>query len=210
MKDFLISVYEYGRRVLGVTRRNIRAPKFPANPDGKILVNVGCGGTSGPGFVNIDVLKLPNIHHIHDITSLDMLGSNTVDLLYASHVLEHIPRSKLDSTLKEWRRVLKKGGKLRISVPDFDNLVMAYQESGRDISVIRDQVLGQEPPYDNHYTLWNYRRLQEMLTELSFVNIRRWDPSTVSHHDFTDRSSRLLMVGDKQILLSLNVEADKV
>jgi SAM-dependent methyltransferase len=43
--------------------------------------------------------------------------SNTLDYVYNSHCLEHIPNDTLLSTLREWYRVLKVGGHLIICVP---------------------------------------------------------------------------------------------
>ena len=43
---------------------------------------------------------------------------NTFDLVYASHVLEHIPWYKVEEVVKEWVRILKPGGVLEVWVPD--------------------------------------------------------------------------------------------
>ena len=44
---------------------------------------------------------------------------NTYDLVFASHVLEHVPWYRTDAALREARRVLKPGGHLQVFVPDF-------------------------------------------------------------------------------------------
>ncbi len=209
MKRIIIKIYEWARRRLMRLKRRFVAPQLPVNPEGKIYVNVGCGDSSGKEFINVDVLPYPNIHHIHDIADLSMFADNSVDLIYASHVVEHIPRESFNSTIKEWQRALKPGGILRISVPDFDKLIAVYEGNERDILTVRDQVLGQKPPYDNHYTLWNFAHAQKTFSDLGFAEIRRWDSATANHHDFKDRSSRQLNSGGKEIAISLNVEAVK-
>ena len=209
MKKVLIRLYEYLRRRALFMRRWFKAPVVPKNKDGKVLVNVGCGFDTGKEFINVDVLPLPHIHYVRNISDLSMFPDNSADMVYASHVLEHIPRNNIASTVKEWRRILKKGATLRLSVPDFDNLVAVYLGEGRNVETVRDNVLGQEPPYDNHYTLWNMEKMAAFLQEAGFTNMRRWSPETAQHHDFKDRSSRILKAGDKEVLLSLNVEADK-
>lgn len=45
-------------------------------------------------------------------------ADNQFDLIYASHVLEHIPWFKSQETLREWVRLLKQGGCLEVWVPD--------------------------------------------------------------------------------------------
>lgn len=200
MKNLLIKMYEWLKHRVKIIRRTFFAPPIPHNSEGKVYVNIGCGSDSAKEFINVDVLKFPNIHYVHDVTNLSMFPNSSVDLLYASHVVEHLPREKLFSTLGEWKRILKSGGILRISVPDLDNLITVYQAAGRDVSVIRDQVLGQAPPFDNHYTLWNDKQTRRIFSELGFINIRKWDPKTTNHHDFQDRSS---------YPISLNVEMEK-
>jgi SAM-dependent methyltransferase len=53
-----------------------------------------------------------------DATRLDKYADNTFDEIRSSHVLEHIPQSKTIGTIKEWYRILKPGGIVRIVVPD--------------------------------------------------------------------------------------------
>lgn len=209
MKKTLIRIYEYFKKIYKITKRTFVAPKIPQNPDGKIYINVGCGNDSGKEFTNVDVLKFPNIHHVQDITDLSNFADNTVDMVYASHVVEHLPREKFFSTLKEWKRVLKRGGIFRFGVPDFDKLIEIYHGNSNNVEIIRDQVLGQKPPYDNHYTLWNFEFAKKVMEEAGFVNTRKWDYKTADHHDFKDRSSRSIKAGDKEVFFSLNIEAEK-
>jgi len=209
LKTILIKIYEQNKRRFRLLRRLIKAPRLPVNPGGKIYLNLGCGSASDREFINIDVVGLPNIHHLHDIKDLSMFSSNSVDLIYASHVVEHLPRELLIKTLTEWNRVLKKNGILRFSVPDFDQLIKIYRGNGNDVLVIQDQVLGQKPPYDNHYTLWNFKFAERVLKESGFWPIRSWSPEKVNHHNFVDRSSRAITVDDTTVFLSLNLEALK-
>jgi len=53
-------------------------------------------------------------------------GDETIDLIYASHVLEHIWWHKTISALREAYRILKLGGRLELHVPDFDVIMDAY------------------------------------------------------------------------------------
>jgi hypothetical protein len=39
-------------------------------------------------------------------------------MVYASHVLEHLPMADAEKALNEWIRILKPGGKLRLKVPN--------------------------------------------------------------------------------------------
>lgn len=66
---------------------------------------------------------------------------NSVDSIWSSHALEHIPMAKVPPTLKEWHRVLKPGGRAIIQVPNFD-YVARYWLTGADRSWAEAMVFG--------------------------------------------------------------------
>lgn len=89
----------------------------------KVLVHIGCGEINIPEFINIDAQPLAHVHIVtDDITRLADFGDDTVDLIYMCHFLEHIKQSDIMPVLIEMKRVLTKGGILRLSAPDFDRL----------------------------------------------------------------------------------------
>jgi ubiquinone/menaquinone biosynthesis C-methylase UbiE len=61
--------------------------------------------------------------------NLSMFENNTIDLLTCSHTLEHLDNEKkLHKTLKEFKRVLNKDGKLIIIIPTADTKNKDYSE----------------------------------------------------------------------------------
>src|SRR6185437_7980748 len=87
-------------------------------------VDCGCGMSPvWPSAIGID-----NGHHFgeraagirSDATDLSMFADGSLDYVFSSHVLEHIPVSKVLPTLKEWWRVLKVGGRLVLYLPHAD------------------------------------------------------------------------------------------
>ena len=202
LKNFLLQIYWYCRRTL-------LPPKLPKNSDGKVYINLGSGGKTGSEFINVDTRVLPNIHHISDITNLHFFPDNSADMIYACHVVEHIPRSLLLSTLSEWKRVLKSGGIFRFAVPDFDALVEIYNESGKSVVAIENQLMGQDAPYHNHCSIWNRSYAEQILKKVGFISIQAWDPKSAEHHAFNDKSERIMTAGEKNIPISLNLEAIK-
>lgn len=66
-----------------------------------------------------------------------------IDLIWASHVLEHAPMAKVPVTLKEWHRVLRVGGKLIVQVPNFDH-VAKYWLTGPDRIWAEQMVFGHQ------------------------------------------------------------------
>lgn len=55
-------------------------------------------------------------------------ASDLFDLVYASHVLEHVPWYRTVDALREAHRVLRLGGVIEIHVPNFDILIQAVTE----------------------------------------------------------------------------------
>lgn len=56
------------------------------------------------------------------------LESNSVDVIYCSHVLEHLTESASDYLLFETKRIAKTGAHVRLVVPDFDLALRAFLE----------------------------------------------------------------------------------
>lgn len=63
-----------------------------------------------------------------DVTDLSVFGSRQFDFVFSSHVLEHITLGKVPGTLREWCRVVKKGGYVVLYLP----LSGLYPDPGED------------------------------------------------------------------------------
>lgn len=205
----LIALKNVFVRQLWYIKRRYIVPELPKNADGKTYINLGSGIHTSKEFINIDTLPFPWVHYVNEVQCLQMMADNTADLIYASHLAEHIPRNEVIDALQEWYRVLKPGGVLRIGVPDFDALIKIYSLSENNVHSIENQLLGQECPYDDHHTIWNYAFAEEVLKKAGFSHVRMWDPETADHHGFGDKSKRKVEVAGQLIPISLNIEAVK-
>lgn len=58
------------------------------------------------------------------------IPDRSVDVLYSSHMLEHLDKDEAGAFFKEAIRVLRPGGIIRIAVPDIKKQVTRYNESG--------------------------------------------------------------------------------
>ncbi len=75
----------------------------------------------------VDMVRRPWVNTVHDVRKLPLpLPGNTYDLVYMSHILEHIPWFQTVDFLKEIRRILKGEGTVEIWVPDLAKLVDCY------------------------------------------------------------------------------------
>jgi predicted SAM-dependent methyltransferase len=187
----------------------VARPPYPENVDGKVYLNIGCGVNTSPEFINVDAVPQEKTHVLADARKLPMFADGSVDMIYASHVIEHLPRNDVPSTLREWHRILKPRGILRFGVPDFDQLIRMYQKSGNNIDSIVNQLMGQDGEWDDHHTIWNKKYAERLLKEAGFKEVRSWDPATADHHSFTDKTSRAYDIAGETIPLSLNLEAVK-
>lgn len=140
---------------------------------GGIRLNLGGRGTVIAGFTTVDLSEL-NKDGIHsDISDLWMFETETVDEIYASHVLEHFSHTKTGDVLKEWFRVLKKGGKIWVAVPDFQRAIEIYQKYGLVPWVVNFLYGDQGYPLAYHYTGFTFATLAGQLADAGFRSIKR-------------------------------------
>ncbi|MEM9502328.1 MAG: class I SAM-dependent methyltransferase [Cyanobacteria bacterium P01_E01_bin.43] len=70
--------------------------------------------------------SLPNNIMVHNLAKGIPFKDGTADVVYHSHVLEHLDFPIAMRFLEEARRVLKPNGVLRVVVPDFEMMARAY------------------------------------------------------------------------------------
>ena len=177
-------------------------------------LNLGCGGARIDGFLNIDANLRARSDVVARVEKLK-LNSDSVDMIYSSHVLEHIPRDRSKIVLAEWHRVLKPGGKLYVCVPDLevlfkvylDNIPFYHTDKGR---YLVDKACfftygGQINKHEFHYNGYSFVTLESMLQMIGFKEIQRFDRSKLDFVEFEDIST--VKIGD--IPMSLNIVARK-
>jgi len=177
----------------------------------QLKLHLGCGEKRIEGYKNIDIRYLPSVDIVDDIKTLKSFKEKSVDVIYASHVLEHFGRWKYMSVLQRWFELLKPSGVLRIAVPDFEQIVNFYLKTG-DLKTVIAPIYGAQDYLENfHYHAWDFKSLSKDLENIGFRFIQRYDWRKTEHHHVEDFSQFYLPYMDKEngILLSLNVEAVK-
>ena len=174
-------------------------------------LHLGCGSKHIEGYVNIDIRYLPGVDEVNNVGRLRNYKNNSVDIIYASHVLEHFSRWEYQSVLKRWYDLLKTGGTLRLGVPDFGGIVEYYNKT-KDLRGVSGMLYGgQDYPENNHYWVWDFDVLSKELKEIGFTKVNKYDWRDTEHSNLDDYTQSYLPHMDKEngILLSLNIEAKK-
>jgi predicted SAM-dependent methyltransferase len=174
-------------------------------------LHLGCGKRFIPGFVHIDAVAFKHVDYVMPIDELKNIQTNSCDLIYACHVVEHFQRNQIELVLKEWHRVLKPGATIRISVPDFRALSEIYLET-ENIDLVLGPICGrQDHQFNIHYNCFDFSSMKRLLTVCGFISIHLYDWRDTEHANIDDYSQAYIPHMDKEKgkLISLNVEAIK-
>jgi predicted SAM-dependent methyltransferase len=114
--------------------------KLPIIKEKIIKLNLGCGNDKEKGFIGIDV-KDCGQEIIWDIRDGIPFPDNSVDLIWTSHMLEHLDNEETEELFREIYRVLKINGISQNVVP---------------------HVLDPTAYYFDHKTFWNEARIETL------------------------------------------------
>lgn len=181
-----------------------------------LKIHIGCYHKKIYGFVNTDIREDVHPDVVCDGLTLEPFRNNSADLIYSSHCLEHWDRANGRKALQRWYEVLKPGGILRVAVPDFEKLAAHYLFY-KDMKWISHSLNGsQKHPFDYHLAMYDEALLTEILKEIGFKDVKRYDHNKTEHFyvdDYSASYSYERHIPDrgvpKPVLISLNLEATK-
>lgn len=150
-----------------------------------IRLNIGAGDVVIPGFTAIDRKFGTEAYPLN-------YPDNSVDEIRCVHMLEHLSFKEALEAIQEWRRVLKPGGRIRLSVPDVKKVAGL---AGQDPRWAFYLMGGQIDANDFHKSAYDEERLSAYLDKYDFENIRHWIGDTSDLSSFHE--------------ISLNLEATK-
>jgi len=183
-----------------------------------IQLNVGCWTRNfGDEWIHIDQCDQDHIDIKDDIRNLNKHFENgTVDLIYASHVIEYFDRQEVALLLESWVPLLKPGGILRVAVPDFANMVTLYRDRGYPLERFLGPLYGRMDKDSSgdkiyHKTVYDEYHLMTLLSDAGLNNVKKWDWRKVDHGKFNDFSQAHLPHKDTEngISVSLNMQGTR-
>ena len=107
-------------------------------------LDVGCGLNTHSSFVNLDYHWTPAVDVCWNIlTKKYPFDNDHFEGIYTEHCLEHITMQQCENNLREFYRMLKPGGTVRIIVPDGELYLDLYHRKKENEKV--------EMPYEHGY-----------------------------------------------------------
>lgn len=102
---------------------------------GPLYLNLGSGprGLDAPEWINIDGFKDQNVQYLCDFSRSLPFKDETFDGIFCEHVFEHFTYDSGRNLMVECKRILKKGGVLRIVVPDGNKILKSYFDDPQKI-----------------------------------------------------------------------------
>lgn len=171
-------------------------------------LEIGPGPQRIEGFETLNLVGGPQVDYIADASRELPFSDGSFDLIYASHILEHVAWFRTVATLRLWRNKLKPGGRLDVWVPDALKIAEAFVDAERHgseahaqdgwwrFNETHDPCLwfsgrmfsygdgsGAPGHFNWHLAAFSERRLVEAMQEAGLRSVARMDRSEVRGYD---------------------------
>ncbi|RLC83659.1 MAG: hypothetical protein DRJ03_16505 [Chloroflexi bacterium] len=127
---------------------------------GKVIIPIECDK-----LVRLDANKENGPDIVHDIMNpLPKKLIGEFDMVYMSHVLEHIPRPHVLTALRNVVEAVKPGGEMWIIVPSLEWMVSSYDRFRPTTSMFHLSMFGgQQNEFDYHYSAFSLYDLRYIM-----------------------------------------------
>jgi len=159
---------------------SIHLSKIPFFPELAGLLGI----VSAEQMRSIDFFRSNNIEY-GDVTKGLPVKSESCEVVYSSHTLEHLDRSEAKQFCKEILRILRPGGIVRIVVPDLKQHVLKYLDTEDADQFIKSTYMGVGKPKTlsqrlqlavvgprHHQWMYDGHSLSKLLISQGFINPR--------------------------------------
>lgn len=140
------------------------------------MLHIG-GEETKPGWKILNIQPGDGVDYVGDINDLSQFPDGMFDIIYGSHVLEHVSQRNMLRTLSGLYRILSPNGKLMISVPDLEILCKLFVHPEIDeesrFHVMKMMFGGQTDPFDFHYIGLTHEFMLGYLGAANFKFVQR-------------------------------------
>jgi SAM-dependent methyltransferase len=140
-------------------------------------LHLGAGGFYKEGYINIDLYPIGKVDRVFDCNQPLDYAANTAEEILAIHLLEHLKPVTLPAVVKSWYNTLKKGGRLVLELPDFDDIIELASKRPWDNDILKWIFGNQESEGQYHHWGWNQDRLFILLESAGFTEIKFLPPA---------------------------------
>lgn len=112
--SFLVKLKNYIKTRKNLKRNSTKSRRY---------LEIGPGIKRLDGFETLNIIDGRSVDYITDISTLMPFSDDSFDLIYASHVIEHVPWFLQKQLFCELNRIVKPNGKIEIWVPDFSKIL---------------------------------------------------------------------------------------
>ena len=140
-------------------------------------IQLGSGDKYWPGWVNVD--KHTALADVHSDCLKIPFETETADEIHAIHLLEHIQRIQAEDAVRDWLRVLKKGGKLVLELPCLDKICKMYVDGEKNMRLTLLGLYGDPRdtrPGMEHQWGWGKEEITHCLREAGFKSVEVMEP----------------------------------
>ena len=174
-------------------------------------LNWGCGPKPQAGWLNADQRPAPGVDLCGGIRDGLPLPDESLEYIVSIHALQELPYLDVVPALQDLRRILQPGGVLRLSLPDLDRGIAAYQRNDpayfyvpdEETRTISGKLIVQMTWYGASRTLFTFQFADELLRRAGFAAVRR------CAFRGTGRRFPAIVARDDRERESLFVEAEK-
>ncbi len=173
--------------------------------DDALRLHIG-GDKPLPGWKILNVLPGPHVDILANATDLSMFADGTVDVVYASHILEHLDGRELGQCLAEIHRVLKPGCRLLGGVPDLEivcRLWLENRQAGKLLHIGGIIFGGHLNDYDIHHIGFDINIMAAMLLRAGFAKVFRVEEFGLledqTEYAFNGTKISLNFIGEKAV-----------
>lgn len=169
-----------------------------------LMLHIGCGKNYFDGWINIDNNSDNNISKLDlnwDMRKPLPFNDGSVDFIFNEHFLEHLTVDEGQKAIKDFLRVLKKGGVLRIAMPDLEDVVRSYQDPkwkdnptlkkfDLDFIQTRAELINISFRWWGHEWLYDWNELERRLEEAGCKKITKCELRKSVHEDLRNLETR--------------------